>query len=157
MACVHRAWVVCCLFGFTGFAEPSVSSKQTNGSALFVCFGRKAPPQGKRMTEEPHIGNLIREELHQQGRSITWLGKQLGCSRQNIYKILRRNWIYTDMLLEISDLLDYDFFKCFSEYQNQKKRAENWNKIYEIIVEFNNNWLFLHPRYSKSREIRKKE
>ena len=44
---------------------------------------------------------------------ITWLGKQLGCSRQNIYKILNRPWIYTDMLLKISDLLDYDFFKCF--------------------------------------------
>jgi len=41
------------------------------------------------MTEEPHIGNLIREVLHQQGRSITWLGKQLGCSRQNI-KIRKR-------------------------------------------------------------------
>ena len=73
------------------------------------------------MTEELHIGNLIREVLQQQGRSITWLGKQLGCSRQNIYKILRRNWIYTDMLLKISDLLDYDFFKCFSEYRESRK------------------------------------
>ena len=77
------------------------------------------------MAEELHIGNVIREVLKQQGRSITWLGKQLGCSRQNIYKILRRNWIYTDMLLKISELLDYDFFKCFSEFREQKKRTEN--------------------------------
>ncbi|MBR4391746.1 MAG: XRE family transcriptional regulator [Bacteroidales bacterium] len=70
--------------------------------------------------EEPHIGHIIKEVLRQQGRTITWLGKQLGCSRQNIYKILNRSWIYTDMLLKISNLLDYDFFKCFSDYRDQK-------------------------------------
>lgn len=87
--------------------------------------GERLHYKANAMTEEPHIGNLIREVLKQQGRSITWLGKQLGCSRQNIYKILRRNWIYTDMLLKISDLLDYDFFKCFSEFREQKKKTEN--------------------------------
>ena len=95
-----------------------------------------APGEGLRrkakvMTEEPHIGNIIREVLKQQGRSITWLGKQLGCSRQNIYKILRRNWIYTDMLLKISDLLDYDFFKCFSEYHYQRKKTRFESKYIE--------------------------
>lgn len=30
-----------------GLPEPRCKGKQTNGSALFVCFGRKAPPQGK--------------------------------------------------------------------------------------------------------------
>ena len=86
--------------------------------------GERLQLKANAMTEEPHIGNIIREVLHQQGRSITWLGKQLGCSRQNIYKILRRNWIYTDMLLKISDLLDYDFFRCFSEYRDSKKTNE---------------------------------
>lgn len=76
------------------------------------------------MIEEPHIGNIIRDVLHQQGRTITWLGKQLHCSRQNIYKILRRRWIYTDMLLKISDLLDYDFFKCYSEFRGFKKQIQ---------------------------------
>lgn len=71
--------------------------------------------------EELHIGNLIKEVLQRQGRSITWLGKQLGCSRQNIYKILSRSWIYTDMLLKISDLLDYDFFKSYSDWRRQQK------------------------------------
>lgn len=70
--------------------------------------------------EELHIGNLIKEVLQRQGRSITWLGKQLGCSRQNIYKILSRPWIYTDMLLKISDLLDYDFFKSFSDWREKR-------------------------------------
>ena len=75
------------------------------------------------MNEEPHIGNLIKDELARQGRSITWLAKQLGFSRQNAYKIFNRSWIYTDLLLKISDLLDYDFFKCYSDWRNERKKA----------------------------------
>lgn len=73
------------------------------------------------MNEEPHIGKLIKAELTRQGRSITWLAVQLGYSRQNAYKIFSRKWIYTDLLLKISDLLDYDFFKCYSDYRNNRK------------------------------------
>ena len=94
-----------------------------NGSARFVCPPRKAPRKGKPMNEEPHIGKLIKAELVEQGRSITWLAKQLGCSRQNAYKILNRKWIYTDLLLKICDILDYDFFKCFSEWREQRNKT----------------------------------
>lgn len=110
----------CCLFAFTGFAEPSVSSKH-KGSALFVCFQSQCSSKANSMTNEPHIGHLIKEELRNQGRTITWLAKQLDCSRQNAYKILNRPWIYTDLLLKISIILDYDFFKCFSDYRNALK------------------------------------
>ena len=74
------------------------------------------------MNEEPHIGKIIKTALAEQGRSITWLAKQLGCSRQNAYKILNRKWIYTDLLLKICDILDYDFFKCFSEWREQRNK-----------------------------------
>jgi hypothetical protein len=77
--------------------------------------------KGKTMNEEPHIGKLIKAELARQGRSITWLASQLNYSRQYVYKIFRRKWIYTDLLLKISDILDYDFFKCFSDYRNSRK------------------------------------
>ena len=117
---VSYLWFICS----HGFAEPSVSSKQTNGSALFVCFEPRLQ-RDKQNMEEPHIGHIIKQVLHEQGRTITWLGKQLGCSRQNIYKILSRPWIYTDMLLKISDLLDYDFFRCFSECHKEKYQLKN--------------------------------
>lgn len=94
-----------------------------NGSARFVCPIRKAPRKGKPMNEEPHIGNLIKAELARQGRSITWLAQQLNYSRQYVYKLFRRPWIYTDLLLKISDLLDYDFFKCFSEWREQREKT----------------------------------
>lgn len=79
--------------------------------------------KGKPMNEEPHIGQLIKAELARQGRTITWLATQLGYSRQYVYKLFRRKWIYTDLLLKISDLLDYDFFKCFSEWREQRDKT----------------------------------
>lgn len=81
------------------------------------------------MKEEPHIGNLIKAELARQGRSITWLANQMNCSRQNAYKIFRRKWIYTDLLLKICGILDYDFFKCFSEWYEQKDKSVNKSSL----------------------------
>ena len=71
-------------------------------------------------TEDFHIGKIIKAELTRQGRSITWLAEQLNYSRQYVYKLFRRKWIYTDLLLKICDILDYDFFKCFSEWREQR-------------------------------------
>lgn len=73
------------------------------------------------MQEEPHIGHLIKAELRKQGRTITWLASQLGYSRQNVYKLFERRWIYTDLLLKISDIMGHDFFKCYSEYWSCKR------------------------------------
>lgn len=95
------------------------------GSAFsFAYIQGQGSHQRQTMNEEPHIGKLIKEELARQGRSITWLARQLGCSRQNAYKIFRRQWIYTDLLLKISDILNYDFFKCFSEWQEKSGKSE---------------------------------
>lgn len=91
-----------------------------NGSARFVCLPRKALRKANPMNEELHIGKLIKAELARQGRSITWLAEQLNYSRQYVYKIFSRKWIYTDLLLKISDILDYDFFKCYSEWREKR-------------------------------------
>ena len=70
--------------------------------------------------EAPHIGHLIKKELERQGRSVLWLSKQIGCSRQNMYYMLSRSFIYTDLLLKISDALDHDFFKHYSDYRKTR-------------------------------------
>jgi hypothetical protein len=118
MKFTSRAWIVSAYFRQRFFQSLSlvISNKNT---PFFVCPAKAH--KSNRMAKEPHIGHLIKMELRNQGRSITWLAKQLNFSRQNIYKILNRNWIYTDLLLKICDLLDYDFFKAYSDYINDKK------------------------------------
>ena len=74
-------------------------------------------------TDEIHIGKQIRQVLDKQGRTITWLAKEIGCSRENLYKVFRRKWIHTDMLQKINLALGYDFFKIYTEwYERQKNK-----------------------------------
>ena len=95
--------------------------KQGNNSTLFSC-----PNFGSMATHEaPHIGHLIQEELARQGRTVTWLAKQLHCSRQNVYGIFENHWIYTDTLLKISEILDVDFFKVYCNYLRKERSASD--------------------------------
>lgn len=62
-----------------------------------------------------HIGNLIKEIMHTQGRSPSWLARQLHCDRTNIDKIFNRSSIDTNLLQRISEALGYDFFNVYSK------------------------------------------
>ena len=69
---------------------------------------------------ELHIGKMIKAELHQQGQTTIWLAEQLNFSRRNVYKIYRRSWIQTDLLLKISLILNRNFFLEYTnEYEKQ--------------------------------------
>lgn len=70
-----------------------------------------------------HIGNLIREQLRLQRRSVAWLATQIGCKRDNVYKMLRNYYITTDMLMRISYALNYDFFSVLSAHFKRTKNV----------------------------------
>ena len=98
--------------------------------AFFIAFQDKAiafksksimEREKRYPTEGFHLGEIVKDELTRQGRSITWLAQQVGCSRENLYKVFRHKWIYTDLLFQISEALDYDFFKLCSDYYQAKK------------------------------------
>lgn len=80
-------------------------------------------------TKDFHIGKLIKAELTRQGRSITWLASQVDCSRENLYKVFRHKWIYTDLLFQICEALDFDFFQVCSEHYQAKKRERNGQSV----------------------------
>lgn len=61
-----------------------------------------------------HIGQLIKQELASQGRSVTWFAKQLSYSPTFTYRIFDDETIDADLLLQISRLLNVDFFKFYS-------------------------------------------
>lgn len=91
--------------------------KQGNNSTLFSC------PDSRNMAahEPPHIGHLIREELARQERTVVWFARKLNYSRQNVYYIFESPWIATDVLLRICDILDYNFFKEYSDYWEKRQ------------------------------------
>ena len=72
------------------------------------------------MAEPIHIGHIIQEELRAQGRSVTWLSRQLGTSRMACYRIFSSYSIDTHVLRRISLLLGRDFFKLYSASLNEE-------------------------------------
>lgn len=60
-----------------------------------------------------HIGSLIGDELRRQRRPAAWLAQEICCDRTNVYKILRKGSIDTELLCRISVALSHDFFAEF--------------------------------------------
>ena len=65
-----------------------------------------------------HIGNMIRQKLKEQGRSVTWFASAIHSDRSNTYKMLKRESIDLALLMDISEMLNYDFLKDCSEALN---------------------------------------
>ena len=73
----------------------------------------------QRSVTKMDIGRTIRLVLNRKGRTVVWLAECLGCSRTNVYKIFEKQSISTDYLFKISKILDYDFFKLYSDELNK--------------------------------------
>lgn len=61
-----------------------------------------------------HIGKKIKEEIYQQGVSVTAFAKKINRSRNVVYNIFERESIDTDLLNKISKALNCDFFSLYS-------------------------------------------
>ena len=69
----------------------------------------------KYLSEPPFsIGQLIKQELARQERTVTWLARQVNCDRRNIYHVFSRAYIDTALLFRISVALHTDFFALYS-------------------------------------------
>lgn len=60
-----------------------------------------------------NIGQIIKDELDKQERSVSWLAHKLNCHRSVVYRIFSKNSIDTAMLIKISAVLHRNFFKEF--------------------------------------------
>ncbi len=65
-----------------------------------------------------HIGDMIRAKLKEQGRTMTWFAEAIHSDRSNTYKMLKRESIDLALLMNISELLHYDFLKECSQALN---------------------------------------
>ena len=67
------------------------------------------------MNKNIHIGHVIHAKVKDKGITVTEFAQKINCNRTNIYNIFTRQSIDTDLLLRISQVLDYDFFKLYSQ------------------------------------------
>ncbi|MCL2098466.1 MAG: hypothetical protein FWH23_06875 [Bacteroidales bacterium] len=70
------------------------------------------------MNDEIHIGKLIYQKLKEDGRTASWLAKQIYCSRTHIYKLFKKSEIPHPQLVQICIVLEFDFFIHYSNTVN---------------------------------------
>lgn len=61
-----------------------------------------------------HIGHIIQAQLKADKRSVGWLAREIGCTRNNVYKIFSKPSLDSDLILSISKAMSYNFFKYYS-------------------------------------------
>jgi hypothetical protein len=76
------------------------------------------------MHENIDIGVLILQKLKENGQAVSWLADKVCSDRSNFYRILKRNHIDTQLLMNISDALNFNFFACYSEHFQKMKAKE---------------------------------
>jgi hypothetical protein len=87
---------------------------------------------------EVHIGQEIKRVLDQSDISVTEFAKKINKSRGNVYSILTRNSIDTELLQVISSVLNYDFFLLFSfTHQSVNQRMYDLEKDNAMVRTLN--------------------
>jgi hypothetical protein len=61
-----------------------------------------------------HIGKLIRQHLEEVGMTKSEFARRISTSPQNIYGIFKRKSCDTELLRDISRVLNFDFFQYYS-------------------------------------------
>ena len=72
------------------------------------------------MTEKILIGEIIKQKLRDNDRSMAWLAKKVNCDSSNFCKKLNNNHIDIDLLFRISEILQEDFFADYSKKLNDR-------------------------------------
>jgi len=78
-----------------------------------------------------HVGKRIKEELYNQGISVSVFAKKINRSRNVVYDIFERESIDTDLLNKIGKILNCDFFSIYSsqkEYLTDSVKHFNVNE-----------------------------
>jgi transcriptional regulator with XRE-family HTH domain len=77
--------------------------------------------------EEIFIGSLIQKKFKESGLSIAEFASQIACEVRNVQKIFKKEHLSSDLLLKISQVLNYDFFEFYSQQLHPERK--------EIILE----------------------
>lgn len=75
-----------------------------------------------------HIGNILRERLREDGKSVVWLARELGCHRTNVYNLFDKYSIDTQQLERISVIMKFNFFELYRE-ETERKIKDNLLKV----------------------------
>lgn len=75
-----------------------------------------------------HIGSILKQRLKEDGKSVVWLARELGCHRTNVYNLFEKYSIDTQQLQRISVIMKFNFFELYGE-ETEKKINDNSRRL----------------------------
>lgn len=96
--------------------KPRVSGK-TYFHAFFMSILK---PVTMPTQERLHIGHLIKSVFDESGMTVAEFARRIHCARPNVYSIFERYDIGMEQLVNISLVLEHNFFDDIQEYYSIK-------------------------------------
>lgn len=84
--------------------------------------------------QDIHLGTLVRRKMREHGISINEFAEAIHCDRTNVYNIFKRKSMDVQLVVRISNALNYDFLQYYHQEINNKN---NVNLRLEIVVQKN--------------------
>lgn len=93
---------------------------EMDGIGLILPYYFCAMMNGK---ENINIGHLIQMQLKADKRSVGWLAREIGCTRNHVYKIFNKSSLDSDLIFRISKAMNFNFFQYYSAAFNAAMKA----------------------------------
>lgn len=81
-----------------------------------------------------HIGSKIKNTVIKKGMTVSEFGRRINKSRENVYSIFKRKSIDTALLLNISKVLEYDFFQYYTTLTDEIKKLQSENETLKEMI-----------------------
>ena len=78
-----------------------------------------------------HIGHIIQARLKADKRSVGWLSREIGCTRNHVYKLFNKPSLDGDLILRISNAMNFNFFQYYSAAFLESMKARMGEKTEE--------------------------
>ena len=72
-----------------------------------------------------HIGKKIQDVVDNSSYTIVAFAKEIGLTRDGVYKIFKKESIDTEQLQKISKVLDHNFFSYYEQPSHAKESNQN--------------------------------
>ena len=83
-------------------------------SKVYFCSPHYLKWDMEKPSNNIHIGQLIREQLKADKRSVGWLSREIGCTRNHVYKIFSKSSLDSDLIFRISKAMNFNFFQYYT-------------------------------------------
>ena len=89
--------------------------------------------------QDIHLGSLVKRKMKERNISISEFAQAIHCDRTNVYSIFKRKSMDVQLIVRISNALDYDFLQYY--HQGVKNKNDDNLRLEIIVQKKGNKWV----------------